>query len=59
MSDPILSIEEIRRRAAQAVDKGLPMRVCPYPKDSEAAKHWIVGYWMREAELMKRETAAA
>jgi len=58
MSDPIHSIDEIRRRARQAVDQGKPMRSSPYPLDSDAGRHWMVGYWLREIELLKQEQAA-
>jgi len=59
MSDQMHSIDEIKRRARQAVEQGLPMRVCPYERGSEADQHWKIAYWEREIELHRQERKAA
>lgn len=44
MSDQIVSIDDIQRRAQKAFAEGVPMSGCPFPWSSAAYRTWMEEY---------------
>lgn len=55
MAEQIIPIDDITRRAQQAVEAGLPVTACPFTENTEAAIRWQKAYHAREMERLSEE----
>ena len=57
MSEPIISIDTIKRQARRAADIGTPVSHNPYAPGSIFRKRWAGAYLMRKTELERARKA--
>lgn len=48
MSEPIVSIDAVKRNARAAAEQGMSLTACPYPIGSDAERLWKVEHTARE-----------